>query len=76
MLTGDDVVNGRVFDDVVAMGGYHVDIHRPDGTWVDSTDTQAYDIPFRSLVASAGLTSPFEPGCLPEVVEAARAAMR
>ncbi|HTC81785.1 MAG TPA: M3 family metallopeptidase, partial [Acidimicrobiia bacterium] len=32
--------------------------------------------PFRSLVASAGLTSPFEPGCLPEVVEAARAAMR
>jgi hypothetical protein len=51
MLTGEDVVNGRVFDDVVAMGGYHVDIHRPDGTWVDSTDTQAYDIPFRSLVA-------------------------
>jgi hypothetical protein len=33
------------------MGGYHVDIHRPDGTWVNSTDTQAYDIPFRSLVA-------------------------
>ena len=51
VLTGDDVVNGRVFDDVVAMGGYHVDIHRPDGTWVQSTDTQAYDIPFRSLVA-------------------------
>ena len=36
MLTGDDVVSGRAFDDVVAMGGYHVDIHRPDGTWVDS----------------------------------------
>ncbi|MBI3972661.1 MAG: FAD-dependent oxidoreductase [Chloroflexi bacterium] len=51
VLTGDDVVTGRIFDDVVCMGGYHVDIHRPDGTWVQSTDTQAYDIPFRSLVA-------------------------
>ena len=51
VLTGEDCVTGRAFDDVVAMGGYHVDIHRPDGTWVNSTDTQAYDIPFRSLVA-------------------------
>ena len=51
LLTGEDVVSGRAFDDVVAMGGYHVDIHRPDGTWVQSQDTQAYDIPFRSLVA-------------------------
>ena len=51
VLTGEDVVGGRVFDDVVAMGGYHVDIHRPDGTWVQSQDTQAYDIPFRSLAA-------------------------
>lgn len=30
------------------------------------------EAPFRSLVASAGLTSPFEDGCLAEVVEAAR----
>jgi hypothetical protein len=52
VLTGEDVVSGRAFDDVVAMGGYHVDIHRPDGTWVQSQDTQAYDIPFRSLVAA------------------------
>jgi hypothetical protein len=52
VLRGDDVIGGRQFDDVVAMGGYHVDIHRPDGTWVNSTDTQAYDIPFRSLVAA------------------------
>jgi hypothetical protein len=52
VLTGEDVVSGRAFDDVVAMGGYHVDIHRPDGTWVQSQDTRAYDIPFRSLVAA------------------------
>jgi M3 family oligoendopeptidase len=31
--------------------------------------------PFRALVASAGLTSPFEEGCLAEVVAAARAAL-
>jgi oligoendopeptidase F len=33
------------------------------------------EAPFRSLVASAGLTSPFEDGCLAEVVEAARAVL-
>jgi M3 family oligoendopeptidase len=33
------------------------------------------EAPFRSLVASAGLTSPFEEGCLAEVVEAARAVL-
>jgi M3 family oligoendopeptidase len=31
--------------------------------------------PFRGLVASAGLTSPFDEGCLAEVVEAARVAL-
>jgi M3 family oligoendopeptidase len=31
--------------------------------------------PFRGLVASAGLTSPFDEGCLAEVVDAARAAL-
>jgi hypothetical protein len=52
MLTGDDVMAGRQFEDVVAMGGYHIDIHRPDGSWVDSRNVQPYDIPFRSLVGS------------------------
>ncbi|HYT39783.1 MAG TPA: M3 family oligoendopeptidase [Acidimicrobiia bacterium] len=33
------------------------------------------EAPFRGLVASAGLASPFEEGCLAEVVEAARAAL-
>lgn len=51
VLTGEDVVNGARFDDVVALGGYHMDIHRPSGTWVESKNVQTYDIPFRSLVA-------------------------
>ena len=51
VLSAEDMLAGRTFEDAVAMGGYHVDIHRPDGTWVDSTDVPAYQIPFRSLVA-------------------------
>ncbi len=51
VLTGDDVTSGRQFDDVVALGGYHIDIHRPSGTWVESQNVQTYDIPFRSLIA-------------------------
>lgn len=51
VLNADDVVNGHEFEDVVALGGYHIDIHRPSGTWVDSKNVQTYDIPFRSLIA-------------------------
>lgn len=51
LLTADDVVTGATFADAVAMGGYHIDIHRPDGSWVDSTAVQPYDIPLRSLTA-------------------------
>ncbi|MDR1281051.1 MAG: FAD-dependent oxidoreductase [Opitutaceae bacterium] len=52
VLTGDDLVAGRHFDDAVSMGGYHIDIHRPSGTWVDSRNVRAYTIPYRSLVAA------------------------
>jgi len=51
MLTQEDLVNGRVFEDAVCMGGYHIDIHRPTGTWVDSHNVDAYTIPLRCLIA-------------------------
>ena len=51
VLTGDDVMAGRQFDDVIGLGGYHIDIHRPSGTWVDSHNVETYDIPLRSLIA-------------------------
>jgi hypothetical protein len=51
VLTADDLISGRVFDDAVSMGGYHIDIHRPAGTWVDSHNVRAYTIPLRSLIA-------------------------
>jgi len=51
VLNADDLVAGRVFEDAVSMGGYHIDIHRPAGTWVDSHNVRAYTIPIRSLIA-------------------------
>ena len=51
VLTAEDLMAGRVFDDAVSMGAYHIDIHRPAGTWVDSHNVRAYTIPLRSLIA-------------------------
>ncbi|SDT33267.1 FAD-dependent oxidoreductase [Jiangella sp. DSM 45060] len=51
LLTADDLVTGARHDDDVAMGGYHIDIHRPSGSWVSSTNVRAYGIPLRSLIA-------------------------
>jgi hypothetical protein len=33
-LTGDDVLNGRRFEDAIANGSYRVDIHHADGTGI------------------------------------------
>lgn len=51
VLKAEDLIAGRVFDDAVSMGGYHIDIHRPAGTWVDSHNVRTYTIPLRSLIA-------------------------
>jgi len=51
LLTAEDLIAGRLFEDAVSMGGYHIDIHRPAGTWVDSHNVRAYTIPMRSLIA-------------------------
>jgi len=51
LLNAEDLIAGRVFPDAVSMGAYHIDIHRPAGTWVDSHNVRAYTIPLRSLVA-------------------------
>ena len=53
-LTAEDLLSNRMFDDAVAMSGYPIDIHSPDG---ESTDHQFlkpgswYSIPYRSLIA-------------------------
>jgi hypothetical protein len=52
VLQAEDLISGRHFDDAVCMGGYHIDIHRPAGTWVESHNVRAYTIPMRSLIAA------------------------
>lgn len=51
VLTADDLLNCRHFDDVIAVGSYPLDIHHPVGgdcTLIWCGD--CYDIPYRSLV--------------------------
>lgn len=57
VLTADDVIHGRKFDDVIARGYFPIDIHNLEGkegygdkggVWQDLDDS--YDIPLRCLV--------------------------
>jgi Dehydrogenases (flavoproteins) len=59
VLTADDVVEGRKFDDVITRGYFPIDVHNmagksgygnPDsaGAWIDIKDS--YDVPYRCLV--------------------------
>ena len=51
MLTGEDILQSRRFDDVIACAGYPVDIHHSTGgdcTMLFAKDN--HDIPFRCLV--------------------------
>jgi len=52
VMMAEDVMAGQRFDDGVSMGGYHIDIHRPAGTWVESYNVKTYNVPLRSLIAS------------------------
>lgn len=51
VLTKEDVIAGCRPHDTVALGAYHIDIHRPAGTWVESHNVRTYGIPLRSLIA-------------------------
>ena len=57
VLTANDCLQGRVFDDAVAYGGWPLDTHDPrgmtaaqsDGYWVHHPDVPLYTIPYRCL---------------------------
>lgn len=52
-LTADDLLNDHFFEDVVARGGYPIDIHSPTGEGIESRQLQpgaSYGIPFRCLL--------------------------
>lgn len=53
VLTSEDILAGRKFNDVVACGAYCIDIHNPagSGTWVQHLPPgMYYDIPLRCLI--------------------------
>ncbi|WP_197276421.1 FAD-dependent oxidoreductase [Bacillus sp. JCM 19034] len=53
VLTGEDVVSGAKFEDVIALGSYPIDIHAPDGNEINVIKMKPgtiYDIPYRSIL--------------------------
>lgn len=54
-LTADDLLANRMFPDAIAMGGYPIDIHSPDGESMKHrflTPGSWYSIPYRCLVTA------------------------
>ncbi|MFR9534595.1 MAG: FAD-dependent oxidoreductase [Rikenellaceae bacterium] len=52
-LRAEDLIKGIAFDDRIALGGYPIDIHSPDGGDTDTTQLEGkgiYSIPVRSLL--------------------------
>lgn len=53
-LTADDLLTNRMFPDAIAMGGYPIDIHSPDGGKTNHRHLKKgswYSIPYRCLYA-------------------------
>lgn len=42
-------MNGVIFDDAIALGGYHLDIHSPDHGGLETRRPPVYSIPYRAL---------------------------
>ncbi len=49
-LTGDDLMNGKRFDDAIALGAYHLDVHSPDHKGLETRQPPVYSIPYRCLL--------------------------
>ena len=50
VVTGDDLRAERRFDDEIAVYGYPIDQHEPDGAGFIQSSVGAYGIPYRSLL--------------------------
>lgn len=52
-LTAEDLLDNRMFEDAIAMGGYPIDIHSPDGAAMKHRHLKPgswYSVPYRCLV--------------------------
>jgi hypothetical protein len=50
LLTGEDLVESKHFEDVICLGGYHLDIHSPDHKGIKTRKVSTYEIPFSCLL--------------------------
>lgn len=53
VLTGQDLVSCKKFEDAIALGNYDIDIHNPEGEGTSHyyfKDGEYYTIPYRSLI--------------------------
>ena len=54
MLTADDILSGRKFEDAISKNSYCIDIHNPEGkgwnAYFIKAEDASYDIPYRCLV--------------------------
>ena len=52
ILTEEDVVAGRAFEDEIARGSWGIDVHSPDGihTGIEKYLQQSYGIPYRCMI--------------------------
>ncbi|MDR1468179.1 MAG: FAD-dependent oxidoreductase [Spirochaetaceae bacterium] len=53
-LTAEDLLGNVMFDDAIAMGGYPIDIHSPDGLETSHAFLKSgswYSVPYRSLIS-------------------------
>ena len=78
VLTGDDLIAQKRFDDVIACGNYDIDIHNPAGTGTSHyyfPKGQYYDIPLRAL-RPAGIGNLLVGGRCISVTHEAQASVR
>ena len=50
VLQAEDLLNATSFDDSIAKGAYHLDIHSPDHNGLETRQPPVYQIPYRSLL--------------------------
>lgn len=64
VLTAEDVLEGRKFDDGVAKGSHHINLHGKgtDQVRIPVKHGRSYDIPFRSLIPQ-NIQNLFDAGC-------------
>lgn len=52
-LTGEDLMRGNEFPDMIAHGAYHLDVHSPDHNGLETQTPPTFHVPYRCLIPRA-----------------------